>query len=90
MENWGLITFRTYALLLDEYGTNERKREIAATVIHEISHQVGMQRNAIEGKSSLALNSNTYSPLSTSRPVRVSIVVWEPGDDGLVVRSLAF
>ncbi|KAF9963010.1 hypothetical protein BGZ65_006534 [Modicella reniformis] len=39
MENWGLITFRTYAVLLDEYGTNERKREIAATVIHEISHQ---------------------------------------------------
>ncbi|KAF9366808.1 hypothetical protein BGX34_006077 [Mortierella sp. NVP85] len=39
MENWGLITFRTYAVLLDEHGTNERKREIAATVIHEISHQ---------------------------------------------------
>lgn len=39
MENWGLITFRTYAVLLDEQGTNERKREIAATVIHEISHQ---------------------------------------------------
>ncbi|KAF8948111.1 hypothetical protein BGZ46_005436, partial [Entomortierella lignicola] len=39
MENWGLITFRLYALLLDEYGGNDRKREIAATVIHEISHQ---------------------------------------------------
>ncbi|KAF9916729.1 hypothetical protein BX616_002996 [Lobosporangium transversale] len=39
MENWGLITFRTYAVLLDEYSTNDRKREIAATVIHEISHQ---------------------------------------------------
>ncbi|KAG0312003.1 hypothetical protein BGZ99_009779, partial [Dissophora globulifera] len=39
MENWGLITFRTYAILLDEYGSNDRKREIAATVIHEISHQ---------------------------------------------------
>jgi len=48
MENWGLITFRTYALLLDEYGTNERKREIAATVIHEISHQVKMKRVVIE------------------------------------------
>lgn len=40
MENWGLIAFRTYAVLLDEYGSNDRKREIAATVIHEISHQV--------------------------------------------------
>ncbi|KAI7822147.1 lysine aminopeptidase ApsA [Gamsiella multidivaricata] len=39
MENWGLITFRTYAVLLDEYGTNDSKREIASTVIHEISHQ---------------------------------------------------
>ncbi|KAF9080728.1 hypothetical protein BGX23_001757 [Mortierella sp. AD031] len=39
MENWGLITFRTYAVLLDEHATNDRKREIAATVIHEISHQ---------------------------------------------------
>lgn len=40
MENWGLITFRTYALLIEEYGSQDRKHEIAATVIHEISHQV--------------------------------------------------
>ncbi|KAF9132960.1 hypothetical protein BGW39_010951 [Mortierella sp. 14UC] len=39
MENWGLITFRTYAVLLDEHATNDRQREIAATVVHEISHQ---------------------------------------------------
>ncbi|KAF9142950.1 hypothetical protein BGX30_001776 [Mortierella sp. GBA39] len=39
MENWGLITFRTHAVLLDEHSTNDRQREIAATVIHEISHQ---------------------------------------------------
>ncbi|KAI1313401.1 hypothetical protein EDD11_002668 [Mortierella claussenii] len=39
MENWGLITFRTYALLIEEYGSQDRKHEIAATVIHEISHQ---------------------------------------------------
>ncbi|KAF9985042.1 Aminopeptidase 2 mitochondrial [Mortierella antarctica] len=31
MENWGLITFRMHALLLAEDGTNDRKREIAAT-----------------------------------------------------------
>lgn len=40
MENWGLITFRTHAVLLDEHSTNDRQREIAVTVIHEISHQV--------------------------------------------------
>ncbi|KAF9383414.1 hypothetical protein CPB97_006477 [Podila verticillata] len=39
MENWGLITFRTYALLIEEFGSQDRKHEIAATVIHEISHQ---------------------------------------------------
>ncbi|KAF9364840.1 hypothetical protein BGX34_000189 [Mortierella sp. NVP85] len=39
MENWGLITFRTYALLFEEYGPQDKKHEIAATVIHEISHQ---------------------------------------------------
>ncbi|KAF9276374.1 hypothetical protein BGZ88_001769 [Linnemannia elongata] len=39
MENWGLITFRTHAVLLDEHSTNDRQREIAVTVIHEISHQ---------------------------------------------------
>ncbi|KAG0273555.1 hypothetical protein BGZ95_010635 [Linnemannia exigua] len=39
MENWGLITFRTHAVLLDEHATNDRQREIAATVFHEISHQ---------------------------------------------------
>ncbi|KAF9964033.1 hypothetical protein BGZ70_007013 [Mortierella alpina] len=39
MENWGLIAFRTYALLIEEYGSQDRKQEIAATVVHEISHQ---------------------------------------------------
>ncbi|KAF9927085.1 hypothetical protein FBU30_003509 [Linnemannia zychae] len=39
MENWGLITFRTHAVLFDEHATNDRQREIAATVVHEISHQ---------------------------------------------------
>ncbi|KAG0346839.1 hypothetical protein BG004_000701 [Podila humilis] len=39
MENWGLITFRMYGLLIEEYGSQDRKHVIAATVIHEISHQ---------------------------------------------------
>ncbi|KAG0243775.1 Aminopeptidase 2 mitochondrial [Actinomortierella wolfii] len=39
MENWGLIMFRTYALLVEDYGSQDRKREIASTVIHEIAHQ---------------------------------------------------
>ncbi|KAF9387458.1 Aminopeptidase 2 mitochondrial [Podila verticillata] len=39
MENWGLISFRTYAVLIEEFSSHDRKLEIAATVIHEISHQ---------------------------------------------------
>ncbi|KAF9182056.1 hypothetical protein BGZ51_004994 [Haplosporangium sp. Z 767] len=39
MENWGLITFRTYALLIEEDGSQETKLEIAMTVVHEMSHQ---------------------------------------------------
>ncbi|KAF9156775.1 Aminopeptidase 2 mitochondrial [Actinomortierella ambigua] len=39
MENWGLISFRIFALLVDEYGSQDRKRGIASTVVHEIAHQ---------------------------------------------------
>ncbi|KAF9174875.1 hypothetical protein BGX20_009365 [Mortierella sp. AD010] len=39
MENWGLVAFRTYALLIEEYGSQDRRNEIAITVIHEMSHQ---------------------------------------------------
>ncbi|KAF9977206.1 Aminopeptidase 2 mitochondrial [Actinomortierella ambigua] len=39
MENWGLITFRLYALLVDEYASQDQKRQVAQTVIHEIAHQ---------------------------------------------------
>ncbi|KAI1145070.1 aminopeptidase 2 [Nemania diffusa] len=39
MENWGLITFRTNALLLDvDDSSLERKQYIANTVLHEIAH----------------------------------------------------
>lgn len=40
MENWGLITHRESALLVDELNTSaERKQNIALTVTHEIAHQ---------------------------------------------------
>jgi aminopeptidase 2 len=40
MENWGLITFRTVALLYDVHHTTAREKEsIALTVVHEIAHQ---------------------------------------------------
>ncbi|KAF9421334.1 Aminopeptidase 2 mitochondrial [Podila epigama] len=39
MENWGLISFRTYAVLIEELSSHDRRLEVAATVIHEISHQ---------------------------------------------------
>ncbi|KAF9157239.1 hypothetical protein DFQ26_008951 [Actinomortierella ambigua] len=40
MENWGLITYRTVALLFDEKTSDKRfKESVASTVAHEIAHQ---------------------------------------------------
>ncbi|KAG0221509.1 hypothetical protein BGW41_006729 [Actinomortierella wolfii] len=40
MENWGLITYRTIALLFDEKTSDKRfKEQVASTVAHEIAHQ---------------------------------------------------
>ncbi|KAF8953474.1 hypothetical protein CPC16_000705 [Podila verticillata] len=40
MENWGLVTYRTVALLFDEKTSDLRfKEQVAATVAHEIAHQ---------------------------------------------------
>ncbi|KAG0197201.1 hypothetical protein BGX33_000848, partial [Mortierella sp. NVP41] len=40
MENWGLITYRTVALLFDEKTSSAASKEqVASTVAHEIAHQ---------------------------------------------------
>ncbi|KAG0227531.1 hypothetical protein BGX31_006916 [Mortierella sp. GBA43] len=40
MENWGLVTYRTVALLFDEKTSDIRfKEQVAVTVAHEIAHQ---------------------------------------------------
>ncbi|MDB5184588.1 MAG: aminopeptidase [Candidatus Saccharibacteria bacterium] len=40
MENWGLVTYREVAMLLDDKnGTIESKQYIATVVAHELSHQ---------------------------------------------------
>ncbi|KAI9352784.1 peptidase family M1-domain-containing protein [Obelidium mucronatum] len=40
MENWGLITYRTTALLCNEHtATSAAKKQIAYTVAHELAHQ---------------------------------------------------
>lgn len=40
MENWGLVTYREVAMLLDETsGTIESRQYIATVVAHELSHQ---------------------------------------------------
>lgn len=81
MENWGLITFRTYALLIEEYGSQDRKHEIAATVIHEISHQVLYVCYTICSATSIINFSYVY--------LFLSIVVWQFGYHGVVVRFMA-
>ncbi|KAI9223610.1 aminopeptidase 2 [Blastocladiella britannica] len=40
MENWGLVTYRTVALLLDDAtGSIQSKQAVATTVTHELAHQ---------------------------------------------------
>ncbi|KAF9180759.1 hypothetical protein BGZ51_009354 [Haplosporangium sp. Z 767] len=40
MENWGLVTYRTVALLFDEKTSDARfKEQVASTVAHELAHQ---------------------------------------------------
>ena len=41
MENWGLITYRTAAILFDPKASDAKfKQRIAYTVSHELAHQV--------------------------------------------------
>jgi len=41
MENWGLVTFRTVALLFDETKSSAASKErVCTTVSHELAHQV--------------------------------------------------
>ena len=40
MENWGLITYRTTAVLFDEKTSDEKyKTRVAYVVAHELAHQ---------------------------------------------------
>jgi aminopeptidase N len=39
MENWGLITFRSTALLVDNTTTSAQKEDVAEVIAHEIAHQ---------------------------------------------------
>ena len=40
MENWGCITYRDFALLIDErQSSQERRQRVTRTVCHEIAHQ---------------------------------------------------
>jgi aminopeptidase N len=40
MENWGLVTYRTTAVLFDEENSDEKyKNRVAYVVAHELAHQ---------------------------------------------------
>jgi hypothetical protein len=41
MENWGLVTYRETALLIDEQrSSSQMKQRVCAVVAHELAHQV--------------------------------------------------
>jgi len=49
MENWGLVTFRTVALLFDEKKSSVASKErVCTTVAHELAHQVSNQNLLIK------------------------------------------
>ncbi|OMH84586.1 Aminopeptidase 1 [Zancudomyces culisetae] len=57
MENWGLVTYRTIALLVDEKNSGSRaKQQVAATVSHELAHQWFGNLVTMEWWSELWLN----------------------------------
>ncbi|KAI9502229.1 hypothetical protein GGI25_001519 [Coemansia spiralis] len=57
MENWGLITYREVALLVDEASTSSRaKQQVAYVVSHELAHQWFGNLVTMEWWSELWLN----------------------------------
>jgi aminopeptidase N len=57
MENWGLITFRESALIVDEKNTKlGTKQRVAETIIHELAHQWFGNLVTMEWWSDLWLN----------------------------------
>ncbi|KAJ1893611.1 hypothetical protein LPJ81_005341, partial [Coemansia sp. IMI 209127] len=57
MENWGLITYREVALLVDEENTSSRaKQQVAYVVSHELAHQWFGNLVTMEWWSELWLN----------------------------------
>lgn len=78
MENFGLITYRTTAILFDEQQSDARyKNRVAYVVAHGMSVAaiIDFQQNG------------TYLSLTTYRTCPP--VVWESGYNGLVERALA-
>ncbi|KAJ2808878.1 hypothetical protein H4R20_000571 [Coemansia guatemalensis] len=57
MENWGLVTYREVALLVDEANTSSRAKQFAAYVVsHELAHQWFGNLVTMEWWSELWLN----------------------------------
>ena len=57
MENWGLVTYRTTALLFDEkHSSAKAKQGVAYTVAHELAHQWFGNLVTMEWWSDLWLN----------------------------------
>eukprot|EP01113_Clastostelium_recurvatum_P035977 TRINITY_DN5071_c0_g1_i1.p1 TRINITY_DN5071_c0_g1~~TRINITY_DN5071_c0_g1_i1.p1 ORF type:complete len:860 (-),score=219.67 TRINITY_DN5071_c0_g1_i1:867-3155(-) len=56
MENWGLITYREVALLIDETSTIQQKQRVAYVVAHELAHQWFGNLVTMEWWSQLWLN----------------------------------
>ena len=63
MENWGCVTYRTTALLIDEHNSSAQTRQnCALTVSHELSHQWFGNLVTMEWWEGLWLNESATTP----------------------------
>ena len=91
MENWGLITYRESALLVDEKESSEAQRQwVTIVVCHEVSHQWFGNLVTMEWWTHLWLNEGfaTFMEYDATNVCNPDFKVWEQYVNDDTIRSL--